>query len=68
MRLIGVIGGEVGSLVAGFIALIPEVSSLRDLWVALDLAMDANPIGAMVIAATALAAAGYAVYEDWSKE
>ena len=55
--------------VAGFLAsvatLIPTIGSLRDVWLALDLAMDANPIGAVILAATALGVAGYELYEHW---
>lgn len=32
---------------------------------ALDLALDANPIGAAILAATALAGVGYVIYEYW---
>lgn len=55
--------------VAGFLAslatLIPTIGSLRDIWLALDLAMDANPIGAVILGVTALSVAGYELYEHW---
>lgn len=50
--------GTVGAIAA----LIPEISSLRDVWVLLDLAMDANPIGVIVVGLGLLAGAFIVAY------
>ena len=55
----------VAGLVSSFAALVPTVRSLRDVWLALDLAMSANPLGAAIVAAVALGGAAYEVYEHW---
>ncbi len=44
-----------GTIVA-FLSLLKGVRSLRDAWVLLNLVMDANPVGAIVVAVAALAA------------
>lgn len=56
------VAAPVAALGLSFIKLVPEVKNLRDVMAALDLAMDANPIGVMVLTA---AAAGVAIYELW---
>lgn len=56
------VAGPVVEMGLSFIKLIPEIKNVRDVMAALDIIMDANPIGAMVLAA---AAAGVAVYELW---
>ncbi len=55
----------VGALVADFISLIPAIGGAADMFAALDVAMDANPIGVIILAATALGVAAYEVYEHW---
>ena len=55
----------VAGLVSSFTTLIPTIRSLRDIWLAFDLAMSANPLGAAIVAAVALGAAAYEVYEHW---
>ena len=57
----------VASFVGSLATLVPAMTGLRDVWVALDIAMDANPIGAVVAAAALLAGIGYEVYEHWEK-
>ncbi len=42
-----------------------RLASVRDVFVALDIAMDANPIGAIVLGATLLAGAAYEIYQHW---
>jgi hypothetical protein len=59
------IAGAVADLVVGLAGVIPEVKSLRDVWAALDLVMDANPLGVAVLAAVALGTAGYELYRHW---
>ena len=56
----------VAGLVSSFTTLIPTIRSLRDIWLAFDLAMSANPLGAAIVAAVALGAAAYEVYEHWA--
>lgn len=48
-----------GGFLAAIISLIPEINSLRDAWILLDLAMDANPI---FIVIAAIVAIGVAIY------
>ena len=57
----------VAALIASIATLIPTITSLSDVWAALDLIMDANPIGLIVLGLAALAAAGYEVYEHWDQ-
>ena len=54
--------------ISSFAALMPTIRSLRDIWLALDLAMSANPLGAAIVAAVALGAAAYEVYEHWGRD
>ena len=61
----GAILDPVVALVLEFRGLIPETARLRDVMAALDLAMEANPLGVAVIAATALAGLGLLVYDHW---
>jgi hypothetical protein len=53
------------SFVATLGQLVPAIGGVRDAWVALDLAMSANPLGAAIAAATLLGAAAYEVWEHW---
>lgn len=54
-----------GELLASVVSIIPEITSLRDVWAALNLVLDANPVGAVVLGVTALGAAAYEVYHHW---
>jgi hypothetical protein len=53
------------SLVTDIIAVIPMIGGMTDAFAALDLVLDANPIGAIVLGVTALAGAAFLVYEYW---
>ncbi len=55
----------VGALLFDFVRLTPAIRGTTTAMVALNLAMDANPIGAVVVVATALAVAGYEIYKHW---
>lgn len=57
----------VAGLISSVATLIPMIRSLRDVWVVLDVAMDANPLGAAVVAAVALGAAAYELCEHWDR-
>src|ERR1043166_6245886 len=63
VRLIAI---PLASLVVDIAATIPMIGSMADAWAALDLVMDANPIGLVVVAVAALAGAAYLVYEHWT--
>ena len=52
--------------IAAFASLVPAIGGLTDAWAALDVVMDANPLGVAIIAATALAAVDYEIYQHWS--
>jgi len=52
-------------LVASILEVIPMIGGMADAWAALDLVLAANPFGAIVIGALALAGAGYLVYKNW---
>jgi hypothetical protein len=51
--------------VVALTAVIPEIASFRDIWAALDLVMDANPLGIAVLAAVALGGAAYELWDHW---
>lgn len=51
-----------GGLIESLVAVIPMIRSFRDLWVALDLVMDANPIALTALAILAIGASGYYAY------
>lgn len=53
------VAGFFGDLVTGLRLAIPAMA-------ALDLAMDANPIGVVVVALTALGAVAYEIYDHWA--
>lgn len=48
-----------------WVQLLGSVRSFRDLWAAVDLVMDANPIGVIVVALIALTAAVIYAYKHW---
>lgn len=54
-----------GTIVA-FLQLLGAVTSLRDIWVLLNLAMDANPIGIVIVAVAALVAGIVYAYNKFS--
>ena len=62
---VGVVSGA--GLIDSIATLIPTIGSLSDAWAALDLVMDANPIGVIVLGLAALAAGAYEVYEHWDQ-
>lgn len=53
------------SFIGSLAALIPAIGSASDAFAAFDLVLDANPVGAVVLAIGALVAAGYEIYEHW---
>jgi hypothetical protein len=59
----------VAALIADFVSLVPAIDSLSAAFVALDIAMDANPVGVFIIAAAAAiaiaAGLAYVIYENW---
>jgi hypothetical protein len=57
----------VAELLVSFATLVPAIESFRDVWVALDVAMDANPLGVAVLAVAALGVAAYELYEHWNQ-
>lgn len=54
-----------GGLIADIATAIPMIGSFADAFAALDVVLDANPIGAIVLGIAALGAAAFAVYEYW---
>ncbi|MDD2794360.1 hypothetical protein [Acidocella sp.] len=59
--------GPVAELGIGFAELVPEISSFKDAVAALDLVMDANPLGVMVLTAVAAGAAVYELWDHWKE-
>jgi hypothetical protein len=59
------IAGAVLDLGATLVGVIPHIKSFRDVWAALDLVMDANPLGVAILGAAALGAAAFELYEHW---
>lgn len=56
----------IGKFLLDFGRMIPLIKDARGVMIALNLAMDANPIFVVVAALTALAAALYEVYKHWN--
>jgi hypothetical protein len=62
--LLGLAFTDLGHDVVGLGAK-PAMTSVRNAMIAINLAMDANPMIAVIAAATALAAVGYEIYKNW---
>jgi hypothetical protein len=55
-----------GSVALNFARLIPSIGGVRDAFVAMGLAADANPFGVIVIGAALAGTAAYELYEHWN--
>ena len=55
----------VAAMIGDFFALVPAIGSASEAFAALNLVMAANPLGLAVIAAAALGAVAYEIYEHW---
>ncbi|HEY3909462.1 MAG TPA: hypothetical protein VGM07_06185 [Stellaceae bacterium] len=55
----------VAGLISSFATLVPAIGGVRDAFAAMSLAASANPLGAAIVAAGALAGTAYEVYEHW---
>jgi hypothetical protein len=64
LKFAGLIGGAL-SAAGALLSLIPAITSAADVMAVFDLAMDANPIGLIVIAVAALAAGAYVLIRYW---
>lgn len=57
----------VASFIIDFVKLVPAIDGVKGAMVALDLALDANPLVGIIAAATAFAALALEVYENWDE-
>lgn len=55
-----------GPWIAAIVQVIPLIGSMEDAWAAFDLVLNANPIGAAVLAIGGLIAVGVAIKNNWT--